>query len=190
VRQPGNVAIRLGAAAALALAVALGAALAPVQAQLRVAESIDLHRYAGKWFEVARFPNKFQRRCATDVVASYRVRPDGRLDVVNQCRTADGETEQARGLARKAGKSGSNAVLQVRFAPAILSFLPRVWGDYWILALGPDYTWAVIGTPSREFLWILSRTPRMSASSYEQAIEIARASGFDTARLVRTPQKY
>jgi apolipoprotein D and lipocalin family protein len=64
-----------------------------------------------------------------------------------------------------------------------------VWGDYWILALGPDYTWAVVGTPSREFLWILSRTPAMSAASYAQALEVARGNGFDAGRLVRTPQK-
>jgi apolipoprotein D and lipocalin family protein len=184
------VAIRFGATVAIALAAMLSVATAAAQAPLRVAESVDLNRYAGTWFEIARLPNTSQSRCATDVHASYRLRPDGRLDVVNQCRNEEGEIEQVRGLARKAGKSGNNAVLEVRFRPAILSFLPGVWNDYWILGLGPDYTWAVIGTPSREFLWILSRTPRMSASSYEQAIEIARAGGFDTARLVRTPQKY
>jgi apolipoprotein D and lipocalin family protein len=74
----------------------------------------------------------------------------------------------------------------VRFAPAFLSFLSSVWGDYWIIGLGPEYTWAVVGTPSREYLWILSRTPAMSAPSFERAIEIARANGFDVTRLVKT----
>ena len=171
------------------LAVLLTAAGSAAQAPLRVAESVDLNRYAGKWYEVARFPNKFQNKCAEEVVAQYTVRADGKIDVVNQCRTADGEVTQARGLARRAGKANNNAILQVRFAPAILSFLPAVWGDYWILALGPDYTWSVVGTPSREYLWILSRTPAMSASSYAQAIEIAKGNGFDTSRLVKTPQK-
>ena len=155
---------------------------------LRVADAIDLQRYAGKWYEIARLPNKFQNRCAGDVVAQYTLRTDGRIDVVNQCRDADGRVVQTRGIARK-GKAGNNAALQVRFAPAILSFLPSVWGDYWILAVGPDYTWAVVGTPSREFLWILSRTPTMSGASYAQAIEIVKGNNFDASRLVRTSQK-
>lgn len=158
------------------------------QQPLRVAESVDLQRYAGKWYEIARLPNKFQNRCARDVVAQYTLRADSRIDVVNQCRNADGGVVQARGIARK-GKSGNNAVLQVRFAPAILSFLPNVWGDYWIIAIGPDYTWSVVGTPSREYLWILSRTPAMSANGYAQAIEIAKGNGFDSTKLVKTPQK-
>ena len=165
--------------------------IAPVTASgqpLRVAEGIDLSRYAGKWYEVARFPNKVQVHCADEVIAHYAVRTDGRVDVINQCRKADGRVDQARGVART-GKSGNSAALQVRFAPAILSFLPSVWSDYWILAVGPDYTWAVVGTPSRELLWILARTPTMSETSYAQAIEIAKGNGFDPSRLVKTPQK-
>lgn len=172
----------------MALAVAWLAAAAAAAQPLRVAESVDLNRYAGKWYEIARFPNKFQNRCARDVIAQYTLRPDGRIDVINQCVDADGRVVQAHGIARK-GKAGNNAALQVRFAPAILSFLPSVWGDYWILAVGPDYTWAVVGTPSREFFWILSRTPVMSAASYAQAIEIAKGNAFDASRIVRTPQK-
>jgi apolipoprotein D and lipocalin family protein len=171
------------------VAIAVGILAAPAAAQpLRVAEGIDLNRYAGKWFEIARVPNKFQRSCSGNVVAHYTLRADGRLDVVNQCRETDGRVRQTRGIARK-GRTGNNAALQVRFAPAILSFLPSVWGDYWILAVGPDYTWSVVGTPSRELLWILSRTPTMSDASYAQAIEIVKGNNFDAGRLVRTPQK-
>jgi apolipoprotein D and lipocalin family protein len=155
---------------------------------LRVVDSVDLNRYAGKWFEIARLPNKFQKQCTGDVVVQYAVRPDARVDVINQCRTADGQVEQARGIARKAGDGKNSAVLQVRFAPAILSFLPMVWGDYWIIGLGPDYTWAVVGVPSREYLWILSRTPRLSVSAWEQALEIARGNGFDVSKIVKTSQ--
>jgi apolipoprotein D and lipocalin family protein len=171
------------------VAIAIGVLAAPAGAQpLRVAEGVDLQRYAGKWYEIARFPNKFQNKCSADVVAQYTVRPDGRIDVINQCRDAGGRVTGTRGIARK-GRAGNNAALQVRFAPAILSFLPSVWGDYWILAVGPDYTWSVVGTPSREFLWILSRTPTMSQASYAQAIEIVKGNNFDAGRLVRTPQK-
>ena len=159
--------------------IAAGSAAAQGQ-PLRVAEAIDLQRYAGKWYEIARFPNKFQNRCTGDVVAQYTLRTDSRIDVINQCRDADGRVVQTRGIARK-GKAENNAALQVRFAPAILSFLPSVWGDYWILAVGPDYTWAVVGTPNREFLWILSRTPTMSDASYAHAIEIVKGNNFDAS---------
>jgi apolipoprotein D and lipocalin family protein len=153
---------------------------------LRVVETVDLTQYAGRWYEAARLPNKFQAQCAADVVVHYAVRPDGRLDVVNRCRTAAGKVDEARGIGRKAGDGTSNSRLEVRFAPAILSFLRSVWGDYWIIGLGPEYTWAVVGTPSRESLWILSRTPQMSATSYDRAIEIARANGFDVKKVVKT----
>jgi len=76
----------------------------------------------------------------------------------------------------------------VRFAPAVLSFLPLVWGDYWILGLGPEYSFAVIGDPSRTYLWILSRTPVMPELAYRQAVEIAASNGFDVSRLVKTLQ--
>jgi len=171
-----------------ATTIGLTAAISAAGQPLRVAEGIELSRYAGKWYEMARFPNKLQIHCAEDVIAHYALRNDGRVDVTNQCRTADGRVDQTRGIARK-GKSGNTAALQVRFAPAILSFLPSVWSDYWILAVGPDYTWAVVGSPNRESLWILSRTPTISGASYAQAIEIVKGNGFDASRLVKTPQK-
>lgn len=158
------------------------------QQPLRVVAPVDLARYTGKWYEIARLPNKFQAACAGDVVARYTARPDGRFDVTNQCRTADGELKEARGIARKADRR-SDAVLQVRFAPAILSFLPMVWGDYWIIGLETDYSWAVVGEPERKYLWILSRSPRMTPAAYDRALEIAAANGFEISRIVKTPQK-
>ncbi len=174
----------LGLLAALALSLPLAAQTS--QQPLRVVDSVDLTRYAGRWYEAARFPNRFQDQCIGDVVVHYALRTDGRIDVVNRCRTSGGKVDEARGIGRKAGDGQSPARLEVRFAPAFLSFLSSVWGDYWIIGLGPEYTWAVVGTPSREYLWILSRTPEMSATSYERAIEIARGNGFDVTRLVKT----
>jgi apolipoprotein D and lipocalin family protein len=146
---------------------------------------VDLDRYAGRWFEIARFPNRFQRQCLADVVATYVRRPDGRIDVTNTCRTEEGTTE-ARGIARPATRDGSNAKLEVRFAPAYLSWLPAVWGDYWVVALADDYSWAVVGDRKREYLWLLSRTPQVGEATYRRLEEEARAKGFDTSRLVRT----
>jgi apolipoprotein D and lipocalin family protein len=77
----------------------------------------------------------------------------------------------------------------VRFAPAWLSWLPSVWGDYWIIGLAPDYSWAVVGDPGREYLWILARTPRLDAESMAAARAAAQDNGFDVGRLVRTPQE-
>ena len=116
---------------------------AQTPAPVRTVPFVDLDRYAGDWFEIARFPNRFQRQCVGDVRASYARRPDGRLDVVNRCRTADGQTE-ARGVARIVDER-TFARLKVRFAPAWLSWLPLVWGDYWIIGLAADYSWAVVG---------------------------------------------
>lgn len=161
-------------------------ASSPVQptTPVRTVDKVDLDRYVGDWYEIARFPNRFQRICAGDVRASYVKRPDGRIDVINRCRTADGVTE-ARGVARIVDLR-TFATLKVRFAPAVLSFLPFVWGDYWILGLGDDYSWAVVGSPDREYLWILARASVLDAERSASAMAAARANGFDIERLVKT----
>lgn len=169
---------------------ALAAAISP-EAQapgpLALVEGVDLSRYAGSWYEVARFPNRFQRDCVSDVTATYALRPDGDIAVINRCRKADGTWSEADGVARLAGDETNNAALEVRFAPAILSFLPSVWGDYRIIGLDRDYGWAVVGEPKRDYLWILSRTPTLSSAEYDRAVAIARDNGFDVGRLQNTP---
>lgn len=150
---------------------------------------VDLERYAGRWYEVARLPNRFQDQCAGDVVVHYTRRPDGRLDVLNTCRTARGTRDEARGVARVVSTDGSNSKLKVRFAPAYLSWLPAVWGDYWILELAPDYTHALVGDPGREYLWVLSRTPTVDAELYEILKQKAAAKGFDVTRLRQTTNR-
>ena len=162
------------------------AAQAQTPPTVRAVRFVDLDRYAGDWFEIARFPNRFQRQCVGDVRATYSRRPDGRLDVVNRCRTAEGETE-ARGVARIVDDR-TFAKLKVRFAPAWLSWLPMVWGDYWIIGLAPDYSWAVVGDPDRNYLWILARTPNLNDASVAAARAAAGDNGFDIGRLVPTPQ--
>jgi apolipoprotein D and lipocalin family protein len=176
--------VRAALVFAMGLAAARGAAGQdrPVQTVAKV----DLSRYVGEWFEIARFPNRFQRQCLGDVRAVYAIRQDGRLDVVNRCRTDDGVTE-ARGVARVVD-SRSAAKLKVRFAPAVLSFLPAVWGDYWVVGLAPDYSWATVGSPDRKYLWILGRTSSIGTAAYAAALEAARSNGFDVARLIRTEQ--
>jgi apolipoprotein D and lipocalin family protein len=176
----------MAAAMAIAAAAMLQSATARAQttAPVRTVQSVDLDRYMGEWFEIARFPNRFQRQCLGDVRATYARRPDGRVDVVNRCRTAEGRRE-ARGIARVVDEQ-TFTKLKVRFAPAWLSFLPVVWGDYWVIGLAPDYSWAVVGEPRREYLWILARAPRLDDASLAAARAAARASGYDVDRLVQT----
>jgi apolipoprotein D and lipocalin family protein len=164
----------------------LTVAPAETRPPVRTVPFVDLNRYIGDWFEIARFPNRFQRQCIGDVRASYARRPDGRLDVVNRCRTIEGQTEAA-GVARIVNER-TFAQLKVRFAPAWLSFISAVWGDCWIIGLAPDYSWAVVGDPGREYLWILARTPHLDDQSLAAARAIARDNGFDVERLVPTPQ--
>jgi apolipoprotein D and lipocalin family protein len=171
------------------LVMMLAAPSASLRAQepVRTVDAVDLDRYAGRWFEISRFPNRFQRGCAGDVTATYAQRTDGRIDVVNRCRTDDGRVTEASGIARVVD-TRTSAKLKVRFAPAWLSFLPWVWGDYWIIGLAEDYSWAVVGSPNRDYLWILARTPALETPDYAAALATARASGFDVDRLVPTSQ--
>ena len=156
------------------------------QAPVETVPSVDLERYMGDWFEIARYPNRFQRQCAGDVRVTYALRQDGRVDVTNRCRHEDGRMDVAQGVARVL-EGSQGARLKVRFAPRWLSWLPFVWGDYWVIGLDPDYQWAVVGHPGRDYLWILARTPALEARALGNAEAAARAQGYDLARLQRTP---
>jgi apolipoprotein D and lipocalin family protein len=155
---------------------------------LEVVPSIDLVRYAGTWYEIARYPNRFQRECAGTVTATYTLLEDGTIRVVNRCRQGNGEMKEAIGEARRSGEAEPNSKLEVRFAPAILSFLPFVWGDYWVIDLADDYSYAVIGEPDREYLWILARSPSMEADTYGRILDRIARQGYDTSKLMRTQQ--
>lgn len=151
-----------------------------------VVADVDFRRYAGTWYEIARYPNRFQESCAGDVTATYRLLEDGELEVVNRCRNADGTFREARGRARKQSPDGPDAMLEVRFAPAFLSFLPFVWGEYWIIELAGDYSSVVIGGASREYLWILARSPSVDPSTYDRLLGAAAKQGYDPSLLVKT----
>jgi apolipoprotein D and lipocalin family protein len=149
--------------------------------------TVDLNRYAGKWFEIARFSNWFQKQCAGEVTAEYRERKDGNIDVVNRCQKTDGTFEEIVGIA-KVADAENKAKLKVSFAPDWMSWLPMVWGDYWIIALAPDYSYALVGVPGRKYLWVLSRTPTMQKEAYDEAVKRAAQQGFDVSKLVKTRQ--
>jgi apolipoprotein D and lipocalin family protein len=141
---------------------------------------VDLKKYAGTWFEIARYPNRFQKKCVSDVRATYNLTSDGKVSVLNQCVQANGKVKTAKGKAKVVDRT-SNAKLKVTF------FWP-FYGDYWILDLDPDYTYAVVGEQDRKYLWILSRTPEMDSSLYNEILERITNQGYDTSKLIRTPQ--
>jgi apolipoprotein D and lipocalin family protein len=149
--------------------------------------AVDIEHYGGIWYEIARYPNRFQRQCVGDVTASYRRIATGSIEVVNSCHLEDGSRDEVRSIARPfSGKDLTR--LDVRFAPALLSFMPFVWGDYRIIDLAPDYSYAVIGEPTREFLWVLARSPRMDDATLARLLNRAATQGYDPTRAARTPQ--
>ena len=165
-------------------------AAAPVKAQagtLDTIASLDVPRYMGTWYEIARFPNRFQKDCVSHTTATYALQDDGRVAVTNRCREANGKDEVAEGEAKQVG-GASSPTLKVRFAPAIVSFLPFVWGDYWVVDLDADYQLAAVSEPGREYLWILSRTPTVDAARYQALVARLASKGLDVKRLQMTPQ--
>jgi len=148
--------------------------------ELEVVPSVDLTRYVGRWYEISRLPNSFQKKCADTVTANYTMRTNGKIEVINRCRKASGEYATAKGKAKIVDKK-TNAKLKVTF------FWP-FYGDYWILDLGPNYEYAVVGEPSRKYLWVLSRSARMDEALYQQLLQKMAAKGFNTDRMIRTSQ--
>jgi apolipoprotein D and lipocalin family protein len=149
---------------------------------LETAPFVDLNRYTGVWYEIARYPNSFQEECVGSR-ATYSLRDDGGISVLNECyaRSFDGGIRSARGRAWVIDKS-SNAKLKVSF------FWPFS-GDYWIIDLGPNYEYAVIGHPKRTYLWILSRTKILEGKVYEEILARLKEKQYDTTKLIPTPQK-
>ena len=149
--------------------------------------SLDVARYMGTWYEIAKYPNWFQKKCAGGARADYSLMSDGRVKVINRCPIAGGDLSEAIGVARQIGSSTSPK-LEVRFAPAWLSFLPLVWGDYWVIELDDDYQLVAVSEPKREYLWILSRTPKVDPASYNTLLTRLRQKGFDLHKLEVTQQ--
>ena len=148
---------------------------------LRVVPYVDLNRYTGVWYEIARYPNKFQTGCV-DSRATYAIRDDGMLSVLNECYEGS-DNSKLRSAKGKAWvvDTNTNAKLKVSF------FWPFS-GDYWIIDLGEAYEYAVIGHPERKYLWILSRTKKMDEATYKAILHLLAEKGYDTSKLITTPQ--
>lgn len=146
---------------------------------------VDLRRYLGRWFEVARLPMRFQKDDCTDVVAEYSLGHDGEVCVHNRCTQCDGRYSTADGIATPVDES--NARLKVSFMPEGLRWLPFTRGDYWVLRLDPAYTMSLVGTPNRRHLWLLARTRRPDPATRDEALAYAASLGYDLTSLIHTP---
>lgn len=167
-------------AALLAALLLAGCVAAPDATTPQPVPAVDVQRYLGTWHEVARLPMWAQDSRSVsceDTTATYTLRPDGRIGVVNRCLNAldNDAPRQAEGLAYAVEGSG-NARLRV-------SFFRPFYGNYWVIGLDPDYRWAVVGEPSRHWLWVLSRTPSLPEAEFRRALGIARANGYDLGPL-------
>ena len=155
-------------------------AFAGSKAALQTVPHVDLTRYVGRWYEIARYPARFEKDCASDVTATYTQLSGGKIEVLNECQKADGQVKRSKGTASVVDKR-TNAKLKVTF------FWPFS-GNYWIIGLAPDYGYAIVGEPDRKYLWILSRSSQLTESVYGQILIRVRELGYDPSLLMKTAQ--
>ena len=149
---------------------------------LEVVHHVEMEKYLGTWYEIATIPAGFQKNCVA-VTATYSLRKDGNIEVLNACRVGllDGPFKSVKGKAWVVD-TATNAKLKVRFFRLFT-------GDYWIIELDPQYRYAVVGHPSRNYLWILSRTPKINDELYSKLLARIARKGYDINRVVMTPQQ-
>ncbi len=148
--------------------------------ELPTVAKVDLKRYLGKWYEISKYPAWFEKDCDRDTTAEYSLKEDGDIEVVNSCTTKEGKRKVSKGTA-KIVDSETNAKLKVTF------FWP-FYGKYWIIDLDPNYQWVVVGEPSRKYLWVLSRTPKLDDKLYREIADRLPAKGYDPVKLVPMKQ--
>lgn len=147
--------------------------------------SVDLSRYLGTWFEIARLPMRHEPEEFTDITAQYSLQGDGKVRVRNRALDGKGELQESVGEATVV--DAGNSKLEVTFLPEGLRWIPFTKGDYWILEIDPDYTTALVGSPDRKFLWLLSRQPQLDEATVQHYLAHARGQGFDLTDLIHTP---
>lgn len=153
---------------------------------LKTVKYVDLNKYVGLWYEIAKIPNSFQDHCAYGTTAEYKLEKDGSIQVINKCYDENGEPDIADGVANVVDKS-TNAKLEVSFV-SFLGIRP-FWGDYWVIGLDENYHWAVVGTPSRKYGWILSRTPTLSEEKMQQIFSILKDQNYNPDSFEMSVQK-
>ncbi|XP_051149127.1 temperature-induced lipocalin-1-like [Andrographis paniculata] len=155
--------------------------------QQKVVKNLDVAKYMGRWYEIASFPSIFQPKSYANTRATYSLNPNGTITVLNESWN-NGKSVSIQGIAFKADPKSDEAKLKVRFfVPPFLPIIP-VTGDYWILFVDVNYQHALVGHPSRNYLWILNREPKLDEKIYNELVEMAKEQKYDVSRLHLTPQ--
>lgn len=145
------------------------------QEELQTVSYVDLKKYVGLWYEIAKIPNRFQSQCVKGTTAKYTLKENGEIAVINSCIDDSGKLDKTEGVARVVDKK-TNAKLEVSFF-SILGWRP-IWGDYWIIGLDENYQWAIVGTPNRKYGWILARQPKVDSETLEKIYSILKDQGY------------
>ena len=148
-------------------------------------DQVDIHNYAGKWYEIAHLPMYFQRKCVANISAQYTVNADQTMGVLNSCRIENGEMISSEGVAYP--QNQGNSKLKVSFLPPGLRWIPFTKGHYWVLRVDPEYKVALVGGPSTKYLWILSREPQLDEATYQSYLDTAKYYGYDITKLIKLP---
>ena len=151
---------------------------------LNTVSKIEMEKHLGLWHQVALIPNFFQADCASNTLAEYTQIDDNSLEILNSCLANTGERISAKGIGLATGNPPDFTKIKVSFAPKWLSWLPFVWGDYWIISIEPKYNSVLVGSPNRKYLWILSRKHFIKKTTFDHYLEVASDNGFDTSLLV------
>jgi apolipoprotein D and lipocalin family protein len=165
----------------------LACQIAGANAEVKAVDAVDLPRYLGTWHEIATIPQFFQRKCVRDTKAVYAAGESAQIRVENLCTREDGGREKIEGRARVPDSSQSSK-LEVTSLELFGEYRFWVAADYWVLALDPEYAWAVVGHPSLRYGWVLSREPRLSAATLAEIIGRIKSQGYDACAFVITPQ--
>lgn len=174
----------------ISLACLLTATISPAFANTSVqaVSQVDLNKYVGQWHEVARKPLMFQKDCAYNVTANYRLNAKGNMDVDNRCYKADGTMKQSTAEAY-VQNAPANSKLKVSFLPKAIRWIPVARGDYWVLKIDQDYQTVLVGEPSKKYLWVLSRDPEPNKAVVDEYLNYAKSLGYDLSDLIYTPYK-
>lgn len=151
--------------------------------------ALDLARFAGTWYVIATIPDHFHEGCAAEATITYTLQPDRSLRVQNRCRAADDSIHLDEGLARVRQPGSLTSRLEVRYAPDWLTWMPLAWSEVRIIGLGEGYSHALVATPDRQHLWLLSRSPVLGEPDYRQLLGVARDQGFNLELLREIPQE-
>lgn len=154
---------------------------------LHVVEKVELDKYLGVWYEVARKPMYFQNKCDRDVSATYTLNENGNIAVDNRCYAQDGKLNQSSGEAF-VQNAPFNSKLKVSFLPESIRWLPVGRGDYWILKIADDYQIVLVGEPKRKYMWVLSRSAQPDPAVVKEYLDYAQSVGFDLSDIIHTKQ--